>query len=142
MQRSSRLLCCRLSSVQSKAHRWLGRVLLGGAFGVTIAVTGCADGSNIPIGQIAFDQEIFEDFELNGGEATIGWHYTFFVTLVLFRTLFSYTRWVFPKVEIETDATAKPIRHRAIWGAILLALVGPAAYDFVRFIVGHIVGFG
>jgi len=57
--------------------------------------------------------------------------YIFLAALNLFRLLFSYSRWVFPKVELDTEL-ASPLRHRGIWGAILLALVASLLYDCLK----------
>jgi hypothetical protein len=54
--------------------------------------------------------------------------YVFFVGLNLFRIFFSYSRWVFPKIELESDRSS-PLRHRGIWGAIVLAVALPLATD-------------
>jgi len=61
--------------------------------------------------------------------------YVFFVIIVLFRLLFSYSRWVFPKVELDTEL-ASPARHRGIWGAVVLALLGSLIYDILKALAG------
>ena len=63
---------------------------------------------------------------------TLVYSYVFLAVLFLFRAFFSYSRWVFPKVEIEADVRTTPLQHRGIWGAILLAIIGPALYELVR----------
>jgi hypothetical protein len=62
--------------------------------------------------------------------------YTFFISLVLFRVCFSYSRWVFPKVEVEKDVRSTPFRHRGVLAVILLAIMGPALYDLARAVFG------
>jgi hypothetical protein len=57
--------------------------------------------------------------------------YIFFLALNLFRVFFFYSRWVFPKVELETERSS-PFRHRAAWAAITLAVLGAAIWDAVR----------
>jgi len=57
--------------------------------------------------------------------------YVFFIVLVLFRLLFSYSRWVFPKVELD-QASSSPFRHRGVWAAIILTLVGAFLYDGLK----------
>lgn len=66
--------------------------------------------------------------------------YSIWTSLVLFRCLFSYTRWVLPKVEIECRVRRSPFRHRTVWGAILLAAFSPLVYDMLRFISTFIFG--
>jgi hypothetical protein len=65
--------------------------------------------------------------------------YSFLASLTMFRVMFSYARWVFPKVEIETQGRMNPLRHRAVWAVILGALVLPAFYDAVKACVGYLV---
>lgn len=62
--------------------------------------------------------------------------YTFLATLSVFRVLFSYSRWVFPKVEIESELRS-PSRHRAIWAAILIPLISSVLYDVMRTIFSN-----
>ncbi len=57
--------------------------------------------------------------------------YIFLLAITLFRILFSYSRWVFPKVELDTEL-ASPLRHRGIWGAIILAMVTSFLYDGLK----------
>jgi hypothetical protein len=54
--------------------------------------------------------------------------YGFFFTLNLFRIFFSYSRWVFPKIELETHRSAA-LRQRIVWGAIIVAVLGAAIWD-------------
>jgi hypothetical protein len=70
---------------------------------------------------------------------TLIYVYTFAVSLMLFRLLFSYARWVFPKVEVETLGRVSPLRHRAVWVIALTSLLWPALYDAVKFGVGYFV---
>ena len=60
--------------------------------------------------------------------------YIFLFSLIIFRVLFSYSRWVFPKIEIESipPLLTSPLRHRAVWAAILLAAFGGPAYDLIK----------
>ena len=58
--------------------------------------------------------------------------YAFFISLVIFRILFSYARWVFPKVELENGERRSPFRHRAGLATMLLAILGPGLYDLTR----------
>jgi len=57
--------------------------------------------------------------------------YVFVFALFVFRVLFSYSRWVFPKVELDSEL-ASPLRHRGIWGAILIGLVVSLLYDILN----------
>jgi len=49
--------------------------------------------------------------------------YFFFLGLYIFRGSFAYSRWVFPKIEIASE-TSPPLRHRAVWGAIMIGVFG------------------
>ena len=57
--------------------------------------------------------------------------YAFLLGISIFRVLFSYSRWVFPKVELQSDASA-PFRHRAIWGAVVIAVLGAVIWDAIK----------
>jgi hypothetical protein len=61
--------------------------------------------------------------------------YLFFAGLYIFRGLFTYSRWVFPKIEIQSD-TSSPFRHRAVWGAIMIAVFGGAILDAAKALLG------
>jgi hypothetical protein len=61
--------------------------------------------------------------------------YVFVLVLLVFRVLFSYSRWVFPKVELDSELTS-PLRHRGIWGAIFLGLIASFLYDILNGRVG------
>jgi hypothetical protein len=58
--------------------------------------------------------------------------YAFFFSLNIFRMLFSYSRWVFPKVELETRSSSSPLRHRSAWLAIMGPLVVAFLYDVAK----------
>ena len=49
--------------------------------------------------------------------------YVFFAAIQLFRILFSYSRWVFPKVELDTES-GSPLRHRGYLGRHLFGNCG------------------
>jgi len=57
--------------------------------------------------------------------------YVFLVALVIIRTLFHYARWVFPLAEYM-HPRSKLIRHRAILGVLILALVSGFVYDIIK----------
>jgi hypothetical protein len=59
--------------------------------------------------------------------------YVFIATVVLFRLLFAYSRWVFPKVELDTELRS-PLRHRGVWGAISLSVVCSLLYDLLKYV--------
>jgi hypothetical protein len=61
--------------------------------------------------------------------------YVFFAAIQLFRILFSYSRWVFPKVELDTES-GSPLRHRGIGGGIFLAIASSFLYDFLKSFFG------
>jgi hypothetical protein len=49
--------------------------------------------------------------------------YFFIAGLFVFRGLFTYSRWVFPKVEFESEPSP-PLRHRGVWAGIMIAILG------------------
>jgi hypothetical protein len=61
--------------------------------------------------------------------------YLFLAGLFIYRAIFTYSRWVFPKIEIESEASP-PLRHRAVWGVIMIAVFGAAIWDAVKALWG------
>lgn len=59
--------------------------------------------------------------------------YAFIITLTIFRILFSYSQWVFPKSELESDRSS-PLVHRGTWLVIVLAILAAFLYDTLKFI--------
>jgi hypothetical protein len=48
--------------------------------------------------------------------------YAFFFVLYVYRMFFSYSRGVFPKVEIQSDCSS-PFQHRTVWGTIVIGII-------------------
>lgn len=69
------------------------------------------------------------------GISTIFYVYLFFLLISCFRALFSYSRWAFPRVEIE-DENSVVGRHRAILSAIVLGILGSAVWDAIKWVSG------
>jgi hypothetical protein len=57
--------------------------------------------------------------------------YLFFLFLNVFRWMFSYGRWVFPKIELESRNSA-PSRHRAVWSALVFGILVAAIWDAIK----------
>jgi hypothetical protein len=57
--------------------------------------------------------------------------YLFLAGLFIFRGIFTYSRWVFPKIEIPSEAS-QPLRHRTVWAAIMVAVFGGAVWDAIK----------
>lgn len=64
--------------------------------------------------------------------SSIVYVYVFVLSLTCFRILFSYSRWVFPKMEIESAVRASPLRHRSMWGILLVGVLGTILYDVIK----------
>lgn len=60
--------------------------------------------------------------------------YFFLITLNIFRMIFNYTRWVFPKMEIVTSLKKGAIVHRVILGMLFLAILSSFIYDLLKLI--------
>jgi hypothetical protein len=60
-----------------------------------------------------------------------GYLYLFIIIMTVFRAIFSYARWTFPKVEL-ISARSSATTHRAILLGILVAIVGGALWDAVK----------
>ncbi|MGO9543206.1 MAG: hypothetical protein ACLPPF_00195 [Rhodomicrobium sp.] len=58
--------------------------------------------------------------------------YIFYFSLVLFRIIFSYARWAFPKIEMSSNMNSSQLLHRTALGAIVLGIVGSFAYDIIK----------
>jgi len=54
--------------------------------------------------------------------AAAGYMYVFVIAVWAYRALFGYTKWAFPTVELSDNHDAS-VQHRAVWGAIILAVV-------------------
>ena len=61
--------------------------------------------------------------------------YTFFLSLNVFRWMFSYARWVFPKVELVSEQSTAG-RHRALWATVTLGVLGSAVWDTIKALAG------
>ncbi len=57
--------------------------------------------------------------------------YVFCFSLILFRVLFDYGRWVFPIVEYQTS-TNTALKHRIFWSALAVAVFGNFVYDMFK----------
>jgi hypothetical protein len=57
--------------------------------------------------------------------------YLFFLYLNVFRWMFSYGRWVYPKIELESRNSA-PSRHRTVWSVLVLGILGAAIWDAIK----------
>jgi len=59
--------------------------------------------------------------------------YAFFILLNLFRIIFSYARWVFPYLELNTPMR-KTNLHRFLLSTIVLSIIGSICYELTVFI--------
>lgn len=57
--------------------------------------------------------------------------YLFFLFLNAFRWMFSYGRWIFPKIELA-DGKSAPGRHRAVWSLLVLGILTAAIWDAIK----------
>jgi hypothetical protein len=62
-------------------------------------------------------------FNLSSVLASALYIYLFIAGLYIFRGIFTYSRWVFPKTETESQYSP-PMRHRGVWAAITLGIPG------------------
>ncbi len=61
--------------------------------------------------------------------------YAFFLSLSIFRWMFSYARWVFPKIELDSEKSTVG-RHRAVWAALCLGVLAAALWDTIKALAG------
>ncbi|KKL48448.1 hypothetical protein LCGC14_2325400, partial [marine sediment metagenome] len=57
--------------------------------------------------------------------------YVFLASLIFFRLLFHYARWVWPLVEYRSPRNAA-LKHRVTLGIITLGIVTTLIYDLVK----------
>jgi hypothetical protein len=72
--------------------------------------------------------------ELSPAVGTAVYVYGFFLSANIFRALFSYSRWIFPKIELES-ANSPPLKHRALWYTIIIGVIGASAWDGIKAIL-------
>jgi Zn-finger nucleic acid-binding protein len=60
--------------------------------------------------------------------------YIFLACLLVLRILFHYARWIWPLVEFRGPRN-KSIKHKVIWSALALSLIGSAVYDLIKAIL-------
>ncbi len=63
--------------------------------------------------------------------------YVFYFSLLLFRMLFDYARWIFPIVEYK-ESTDTAQKHRAILVLLVLGVFGNLLYDVLKIVTGLI----
>ena len=63
--------------------------------------------------------------------AAAAYLYIFLFSLWAYRVLFGYAKWAFPTVDLTTQPTAWG-RHRLVWSAIMLGVLGNFAYDVLK----------
>ena len=61
--------------------------------------------------------------------------YVFYLSLLMFRLLFSYARWAFPKIEASSNIEAPQVGHRLLLGGIVLSIVASFTYDLLKTVV-------
>ena len=62
--------------------------------------------------------------------------YLFLLFLHVFRGLFMYSRWVFPKIELITDRPSKSSHHKGVLAIVLLGILASAIWDAIKTAVG------
>lgn len=58
--------------------------------------------------------------------------YAFLFCLNLFRSVFMYARWIYPKIELVALDPSRPNRHKALLTIILLGVLASGIWDGVR----------
>ncbi len=76
-------------------------------------------------------------FDFSGFAKNMSYVYVFVVVIYGFFLLFRYARWIFPLIEYRTS-TNKAGKHRVIIIAIILAIMGSAAWDILKILLGSI----
>ena len=61
--------------------------------------------------------------------------FVFYLSLIVFRVIFSYARWTFPKVEVSSSVDTYQVGHRVAIVAILLGVGGSIVYDLLKSLI-------
>ena len=69
-----------------------------------------------------------EDDHSHAGSTLMGIERKFYISLILFRLIFDYARWVFPLVELK-DSGDTSITHKFLLGSLLIATLGNFGRD-------------
>ncbi len=74
---------------------------------------------------------------LNGSEAYFMVLYLclFVIGLYIFRTLFNFSRWLFPYLELEGQKAGERILLKSAFGFIMLSIIGPLVYDLFKYLI-------
>ena len=65
----------------------------------------------------------------SGFLSALAYIYIFFFMINIYRTLFGYTKWAFPTVELEERRNDSKT-HRKFWIGVVVSLLGALIYDF------------
>ena len=68
---------------------------------------------------------------------SVAYVYVFYFSLILFRILFDYARWIFPIVEYRESAGIAQ-KHRTILATLVLGVLGKFIYDIFRIVTAFI----
>lgn len=60
--------------------------------------------------------------------------YIFIACANIFRSMFAYAKWIFPKIELEST-TSRVGLHRFVWFAITVSVTGAAIYDLIIYLL-------
>lgn len=63
--------------------------------------------------------------------------YFFFTFLTIFRMVFNYSRWVFPKFELKTNSQKASLKHRTFFYALALSILFSFVYDLFKYFIFH-----
>ena len=69
--------------------------------------------------------------QISGILQSVAYVYVFYFSLILFRILFDYTRWVFPIVEYK-ESTNTALKHRIFLTTLAVAVFGNFVYDMFK----------
>ncbi len=87
-----------------------------------------------------FDLRVRNIEFLNGSDAyfTVLYLCIFIIGLYIFRSLFNFSRWLFPYLELESQKVGERIILKSGFGFILLSIIGPLFYDLFKYLFGGI----
>jgi hypothetical protein len=73
-------------------------------------------------------------YNINSIVQSAAYVYVFLASLIFFRLLFHYARWVWPLIEYRSSSNIE-LKHRIILGAITIGLISKFIYDIIKVIV-------
>lgn len=63
--------------------------------------------------------------------SSVAYVYLIVLGIWIYRILFGYSKWAFPTIELR-EGESRSRKHRYIWGAIVVGMIGNGIYDVIK----------